>query len=128
MLATVAVQLANESACPLLKSVDLRTALLSTNPLRSHLHPTVYHQHPLDSPTTINMFHIDSDSTAAFWPCGEDQTAAWSEATSADYDQPAVGFNWGAPGPVTVSTDLLRNMRGYSRFVVTKRLGVRRHI
>jgi hypothetical protein len=126
MLATVAVQLANESARTLLKSVDLRAALLSTNPLPSHLHPTIYHQHPLDSPTTINMFHIDS--TAAFWPCGEDQTAAWSEATSADYDQPAVGFDWGAAGPVTVSTDLLRDMRGYSRFVVAKRLGVRRHI
>ena len=83
MLATVAVQLANESARTLLKSVDLRVALLSTNPLPSHLCPTIYHQHPLDSPTTINMFHIDS--TAAFWPCGEDQTAAWSEATSADY-------------------------------------------
>ena len=47
------------------------------------------------------MFRIDSVS--AFLSCGEGQTAAWSEVTSAGYEAP-VAFYGGAPGPVTVST------------------------
>ena len=117
--------LAKESARPPLKSVDLRIALLSTNPLPSHLHPTINHQHLLNNPTTMNMFHVDNASASL--SCGEDQTAAWSETTSAGYEA-TIAFDWGTSGPITVSTDLLWDMRGYSCFVVAKRLGIPRHL
>ncbi len=100
--------LAKESARPPLKSVDLRIALLSTNPLPSHLHPTINHQHLLNNPTTMNMFHVDNASASL--SCGEDQTAAWSETTSAGYEA-TIAFDWGTSGPITVSTDLLWDMR-----------------
>src|SRR6266851_2968882 len=74
----------------------------------------------------MNSFHTDSQS--AVWSCGEDQTAAWSEMDCASYDQDGITFDWGAAGPVTVSTNTLQDMRGYSRFVVGQRLGVPRHV
>jgi len=74
----------------------------------------------------MNSFHTDSQS--AVWSCGEDQTAAWSETDSVSYNQDGVAFDWGAAGPVTVSKDLLWDMRGYSRFVVGQRLGIQGHL
>ena len=61
------------------------------------------------------MFH--TGSAPAFLSCGKEQTAL-SEVTSADYAA-AVPLDWNESGPVTVSTSLW-DMRGYSRFVVTK--------
>jgi len=112
----VDVHLAKESAHLPFKSVGLRTTVLSTHPLPSYLHPTIYHQH-LNNPATVNMFH--TGSAPAFLSCGKAQTAARSEVTSADYAA-AVPLDWNESGPVTVSTDILWDMRGYSRFVVTK--------
>ncbi len=74
----------------------------------------------------MNSFHTDSQS--AVWSCGEDQTAAWSETADVRYDQAAVAFDWGAASPVTVSTNILWDMRGYSRFVVGQQLGIQRHL
>jgi hypothetical protein len=64
----------------------------------------------------MTSFHTASDP--AFLSCGEDQTSAWSEAAS--HEQATLTFDWGVAGPIAVSTDLLRNMRGYSRFIVTQ--------
>ena len=74
----------------------------------------------------MNSFHTDSQSTV--WSCGKDQTAAWSETANVRYDQAAIAFDWGEAGPVTVSTDLLQDTRGCSRFVVGQRLGIQRHL
>ena len=63
----------------------------------------------------MNSFHTDSQS--AVWSCGQDQTAAWSEMGSAIYDQDAVGFDWGAAGPITVSTDPLQDNERLVTFV-----------
>ena len=75
----------------------------------------------------MNSFHTDSQS--AVWSYGEDQTAVWSETDSANYNQDGVAaFDWGAASPVTVSTGLFQDMRGYSCFVVAKQLGVPSHV
>jgi hypothetical protein len=120
----VNVHLAKESARLPLKRVDVRTAVLSTHPLPSHHHPTIYHQH-LNNPTFVKMFH--PGNAPAFLSCGEEQTAAQPEATTAAYAA-AIPLDWNESGPVTVSTGLLWDMRGYSRFVVTNRLYISRHI
>jgi len=66
-------------------------------------------------------------SAPALLLCGEEQTAARSEVTSADYAA-AIPLDWNESGPVTVSTGLLWDTRGYSRLVVTKRLYIPRYI
>jgi len=71
------------------------------------------------------MFH--TGSAPAFLSCGKEQTAARSEVISADYEA-AVPLDWNESGPVTVSTNILWDMRGYSRFVVGQQLGIQRHL
>jgi hypothetical protein len=68
-------------------------------------------------------FHTD---VTTFYPCGEDQTVAWSE--HANYEQAALASDWAAADPIAVSADLLRHMNSYSTFAVAKpRLGVYRY-
>jgi len=55
------------------------------------------------------MFH--TGSAPAFLSCGKEQTAARSEVISAGYEA-AVPLDWDESGPVTVSTDILWDMRG----------------
>jgi hypothetical protein len=65
-------------------------------------------------------FHTD---VTTFYPCGEDQTVAWSE--HANYEQAALASDWAAADLIAVSADLLRHMKHYSTFAVAKpRLGV----
>jgi hypothetical protein len=56
-------------------------------------------------------FHTD---VTTFYPCGEDQTVAWSE--HANYEQAALASDWAAADPIAVSADLLRHMNTYSNF------------
>ena len=71
------------------------------------------------------MFH--TGSAPAFLSRDKEQTAARSQVTSADYAA-AIPLDWNESGPVTVSTGLLWDMRGYSRLVVTKQLYIPRYI
>ena len=48
----------------------------------------------------MDHFHVVND--AALWPCGDDQTAVWSETPS--FAQPEPLFGFGLDGQFTVST------------------------
>lgn len=61
--------------------------------------------------------HTTTDTRSL--PCGENQGAAWSEVV-AHNQQATLPLNGGTPGLLSVSTDLLRDTKGYSHFVVTR--------
>jgi hypothetical protein len=56
---------------------------------------------------------------SSFFSCGEDQTAAWSQVTHHS-QQAAVSFDGSVAAPIAVSTDLLRDIEGYSHFTATR--------
>jgi len=49
----------------------------------------------------MDSFHIAND--AAFWPCGDDQTAIWSENPGSVPPPPVFDFDLGVDSQFTVS-------------------------
>ena len=101
------------SKCPLLRPPlkRRRRGQLCITFHKSHFFASKPHTYP---PRTFHQSKMSS-----FISCGEDQTAAWSQATHRN-QQAAVSFDGSTAAPIAVSTDLLRAIEGYSHFIVTR--------